>query len=256
MQDTKQNSSIKLPDRLVTSVDLSRVARELKQLDDWLTQANLRSGGQPVNAPKTSATLEELASINNVSLLEKAHREQLINVLSAFIEHAPKIHMSFAVEPSANFLNKMIVWLRKNVNPVVLLEVGLQPTITAGCSVRTTNKVFDMSLRNRFVDSRPMLVKSIAKFEDKNLEKTNADEIVAQQQTPSQDQQTQNVNTTSPPTDDKQKVTEATQQSDTDSIKQPTQNSSSEKSQKEDLNPDDKSSPQPNSQSQNQGANQ
>lgn len=157
-----QQTAIKLPERLITPVDLSRVLRELKTLDDWLNQAALRASGQSVSAPKTSATLEEFASANGVSLLEKSHREQMITVISAFSEHAPKIHMSFAVEPSAPFLNRMIVWLRTNINPIILLEVGLQPTLAAGCTVRTPNKVFDMSLRNHFADSRKLLVESIA----------------------------------------------------------------------------------------------
>lgn len=85
----------------------------------------------------------------------------MINLLQGFRDSAPKIHMSFAVEPSAYFLNKVVVWLRANINPVILIEVGLQPALAAGCSVRTANKLFDMSLKNRFVDSRPFLIKSI-----------------------------------------------------------------------------------------------
>lgn len=164
--EDKKAPTIILPLRLVTSVDLARVARELKTLDDWLTQAGLRQTGKPVSAPKTSTTLEELAAANNVSLLEAADRERLIALLADFSEHAPRIHMSFAVEPSASFLNRMIVWLRTNINPHILLEIGLQPTLAAGCSVRTVNKMFDLSLRHRFVDSRPLLVQSIAKFQN------------------------------------------------------------------------------------------
>lgn len=162
----KNENTFKLPDRLVTSVDLMRTLRELKTLDDWLNQASIRSGGQKVTAPKTSATLEELATKNGVSLLESTHRQGLINLLDSFAVNAPKIHMSFAVEPSAVFLNRMIVWLRVNVNPIVLLDVGLQPALAAGCSVRTSNKFFDMSLRNRFTDSRHFLVEAIEAVQD------------------------------------------------------------------------------------------
>ena len=158
----QQQQGLQLPPRLVSSVDLSRVIRELKNLDDWLNQAALRSGGQAVTMPKTSTSLEEVASLNGVSLLDPSHRTQLLQALSGFSAHAPRIHMSFAVEPSAQFLLQTISWLRANINPVLLLEVGLQPTIAAGCTVRTTNKLFDMSLRHRFVDSRPELIRSIA----------------------------------------------------------------------------------------------
>lgn len=161
MSNQEATSAIKLPKRLVTSVDLSRSLRELKNLDDSLNQAAIRAPGTSVSLPKTSATLEELATANNVSLLDKNQREQLVGVLSAFSVHAPRIHMSFAVEPSAQFLDKMITWLRANINPVLLLEVGLQPTLAAGCTVRTQNKIFDLSLRNRFIEQRQKLIESI-----------------------------------------------------------------------------------------------
>lgn len=169
-QDKQTDQGLKLPERMVTTVDLHRSLRELKRLDDWMHQAALRSPGQPVQPPKTSATLEELALINSVSLLDEAHRTQLIGVLDGLAEHAPKVHMSFAVEPSAAFLNSMIVWLRANISPLLMLQVGLQPTLAAGCTLRTTNKMFDMSLRHRFVESRGKLVGAIASVEESSTE--------------------------------------------------------------------------------------
>ncbi len=154
----------KLPHRLVSSVDLARVTRELKLLDDWFNQNEIRDAGKQANPPKTSTTLEELASSNGVSVLDKSQRSQLIGLLDNFIVNAPKIHIAFAVEPSVRFLNEMIIWLRSHINPVILLEVGLQPALAAGCSVRTTNKLFDMSLRNHFRDSRHLLYQSIKEF--------------------------------------------------------------------------------------------
>jgi len=41
-------------------------------------------------------------------------------------------------------------------------ERPLQPTIAAGCIVRTTNKYFDFSLRQDFTDKRELLLKQIA----------------------------------------------------------------------------------------------
>jgi hypothetical protein len=163
----KTAPAFKLPDRLVSSVDLMRTLRELKGLDDWLNQAAIRSGGEKVNPPKTSATLDEVSSKNGVSLLDNAQRQQLITILESFAVKAPKIHIAFAVEPSANFLIQLVNWLRANIHPMILLDVGLQPALAAGCSVRTTNKLFDMSLRNRFVDSRHFLAEAIDAIEDK-----------------------------------------------------------------------------------------
>lgn len=179
-KETK-SPAFKLSDRLVGSVDLMRTLRELKGLDDWLNQAAIRSGGGQVTAPKTSTTLDEISSSNGVSLLDNAQRGQLIKALESFANSAPKIHIAFAVEPSANFLKQMISWLRTNINPIILLDVGLQPALAAGCSVRTTNKLFDMSLRNRFSDSRHLLAEAIDAIQDKvspvNVNPTSAPSV-------------------------------------------------------------------------------
>lgn len=165
MADKTKNVQILFPDQLVSSVDLARMTRELTALDDSLHQASLREPGQPVKLARSSQTLEELARVNNASLLDPAHRTRMIEILKVLLAHAPRIHISFAVEPSAAFTREVITWLRKNVHELIILDVGLQPTLAAGCTVRTDNKVFDMSLRHRFEDSRHLLYEKIAQIE-------------------------------------------------------------------------------------------
>ncbi len=185
-----KNTGFRLPERLITMVDLNRTLRELKYLDDWLKQASIRAGGTEVKAPKTSATLDAVASLNGISLLDENQRDQLINLLEGFSHSAPKIHMSFAVEPSAFFLNKVVVWLRANINPIILIEVGLQPALAAGCSVRTQNKLFDMSLKHRFVYSRQFLIKSIEEIVGNQPQSTP---ITSQSEVPVTDASPENV---------------------------------------------------------------
>lgn len=165
-EENKKNVQILFPDQLVSPVDLSRVLRELTALDDSLYQANIREPGQSVKLARSSATLEELARINNASLLDPEHRKRIIEILKVLREHAPKIHISFAVEPSAAFTREVTAWLRRNIHELMLLDVGLQPTLAAGCMVRTDNKVFDMSLRHRFEESRHLLYETIAASKD------------------------------------------------------------------------------------------
>lgn len=159
---TKNNKGhVILPQQLISSVDLSRITRELEALDDSLHQANLRKPGQPTKLSRSSLTLEDLARLNDVSVLDTAQRSQFIKLLHALYEHSPRIRMSLASEPSGTFVQKITVWLRANIHPTLLLEIGLQPTLSAGCSVRTYNKVFDMSLRHRFEENRNLLIKKI-----------------------------------------------------------------------------------------------
>ncbi len=155
---------IVLPVELVSSIDLSRMVRELTALDESINQTALRAPGEPTRLARTGVTLEELASANKVLLTDQKQRTQLLELLKGFQKHAPRIHMSLAAEPTAKFTQKIVIWMRKNIHPLALLEVGLQPNIAAGCIVRTNNKMFDMSLRHCFTEKRLLLVEKIAEI--------------------------------------------------------------------------------------------
>lgn len=170
---------IVLPERLVGSVDLSRLIRELEAVDESLRQTELRKPGEATKLTRSSTTLEELARANKVQLTDETQRTQLLALLHGFKDHAPRIHMSLATEPSAKFTRKIIIWMRKNVHPLILLEVGLQPTLAAGCMVRTNNKIFDMSLRHRFTENRGLLVQKIAEIGQKVEAKAEAAAVQA-----------------------------------------------------------------------------
>jgi hypothetical protein len=147
-----------LPLQIVGSVDFARTIRELEALDDLLHQAAIRTPGTTMKMPRSSRTLEEFAAANGISLLDAKQREWLLASAQLAKDQAPQIHISFAVDPSAAFTRNIVIWLRQNIHPYLLLEVGLQPAIAAGCVVRTTNHIFDMSLRHYFQDNRELLV--------------------------------------------------------------------------------------------------
>lgn len=161
----QKKEHIALPPELVSSVDLARLERELAALDDSIHQTSLRKAGQPTKLARSSITLENLARLNGVSLTDKEHRQQLLTLMKALSEHSPRMHISVANEPSGNFTKNLITWLRKNIHPTVLLEIGLQPALSAGCTIRTPNKFFDMSLRHRFYENRPLLMEKIKEMD-------------------------------------------------------------------------------------------
>lgn len=163
MGETEKTQEFDLTLNIVSTLELARVIRELEKLDDFLHQANLRSGGQPTTIPKTTRSLEAVAEANKQSLLNAENRNQLLTDLKELKVKAKKVHISFAVEPSPVVLQKIAAWLRQHVDNNLLVDVGVQPTISVGCIVRTTNKVFDMSLRNRFRERRPLLAELLEK---------------------------------------------------------------------------------------------
>jgi F0F1-type ATP synthase delta subunit len=105
--------------------------------------------------------LEAVANVNGLQLLQAEDRKELVAALEQLERSAPRIHVSFAIEATPAFTAKIVGWLRANIDPRVLLEVGLQPSIAAGCVLRTNNKVFDFSLRQHFAEAQGLLSASL-----------------------------------------------------------------------------------------------
>lgn len=160
-QTAPEQKSIRLPVTLATRGDLSQVIRELEQLDDFLRQTAIRQPGSPMQLPKASKIFDELVSGSHLNMLQADDRAYLLSSLGWLREHGPVIHVAFSTDPSPQFLENLSTWLRQNVSPNVLIRVGLHPNIGAGCVVRTTNKYFDLSLRQRFTTQRPLLLEKL-----------------------------------------------------------------------------------------------
>ena len=154
-------SDFVLPLSVVGKVELRRVEREAKQVDDFLSQAVLKGSIDKQAMPASSRMLDELVKANNLDLLNPADRKLLINSLEVVKSKAPAVHISFAADPPQAALEKIITWLRREIHPVLLLQIGLQPTIAAGCILRTPNKVFDFSLQKYFSTNKDLLISKL-----------------------------------------------------------------------------------------------
>jgi len=150
-----------VPLSLITVIDVSRLQRELKAVDEFMLQMTIRQPGQQPVLPRSSHSLEEIAAQNGLNLLQDSHRRALNQQLDRLRAQAPTIHMSFAADPPAVFLTRMITWLRHEIHPELLLQIGLQPSLAAGCIVRTRNKYYDFSLREQFKKTRPQLIEQL-----------------------------------------------------------------------------------------------
>jgi hypothetical protein len=152
---------LSLPVSMVTPSDVGRQAHELEVLENDLLQLSIQKTdhGQPVLA--FNKGLEKLAEHNRLNLATPADRQTLMVFLVEVKQGAPVLHISFNSEPGTLFLDKLVLWLRREIHPLVLLTIGLQPAIGAGCMVRTTNKYFDLSMRQTFIAKRPLLLEQI-----------------------------------------------------------------------------------------------
>lgn len=150
---------LKLPSDLIGSADLSALLREMNALEDFFVGAKVRQAGSvQQQPPRITRTLDSLCRANQYNLLDEKHRRELNDQLTQIRQKAPQVHISFAAEPSPKALERILAWFRASVHPQLLLQVGLQPNIAAGCVIRTPNKFFDLSLRAYLEKQEPYLV--------------------------------------------------------------------------------------------------
>lgn len=151
----------KLPLGVVSAADISRLVREVAGLDEFFIAAKARKSGTGLQPPRLTRLLDQLSKDNQLNLLQAAHRQALSEQLQKLQKAAPALHISFAAEPPAKIVEHILAWLRENIHPHALLQVGLQPSIAAGCVLRTQNKVFDMSLQAHLEKEKAYLMELI-----------------------------------------------------------------------------------------------
>ena len=114
-----------------------------------------------------SARLSAFIELNSVSLEDGHKRSELIKELRALKETVPVIHMTFASVAEPESLQLLVNWLRTEIHPQAVLEVGLQPSLVAGVYLRTPNKVHDLSLRAVLESQRDLLVQDLESYRGK-----------------------------------------------------------------------------------------
>jgi hypothetical protein len=107
---------------------------------------------------------DEIVSGNDLNMLQATDRQRLSQFLVDIKMRAPRLHVSFSADPSPLFMQRFMTYIRSDINARALVRVGLQPNIGAGCVLRSTNQVFDMSLREDFKQKRGLLMRFISQL--------------------------------------------------------------------------------------------
>ncbi len=161
LAEHEQKQGLKLPVLVFGVAEIRRLKRELEALEDFMHASEIREPGKQAALPRVSRLLDALATDNSRNLLQEDDRKEMYHFLAGIEKKAPTIHVSFASDPSSAFVAKLVTWLRGNIDPSILLQIGLQPTIAAGCIVRTPNKQFDLSLRQNLTEQRGKLIEAL-----------------------------------------------------------------------------------------------
>ena len=146
---------LKLPPELVGPRDLIALEREIERLADNRLQARVasREGGTARQLNQPGPLLNALLQLNGLT----AEEQTLAKVgaaLASIKSSAPHVRLSLASEPSVEVLAKIVAWFRTQIDPTILLEVGVQPTIGAGTVLRTPKHQYDWSIR-RLLSDKP-----------------------------------------------------------------------------------------------------
>ena len=152
-----------LPPSMVSKLDISRLANEVEQVDNDLTEAALRAktNGGEVPKPVVSEQLSAFLEKNGQTLDNAGERTELIKQLRELKENVPVLHMTFAVPADGESLQQLADWVRNSVHPQAVIEVGLQPALVAGVYLRTTNHVHDFSVRGALKARHGALVEEL-----------------------------------------------------------------------------------------------
>jgi hypothetical protein len=148
---------LELTSNIVRIGDVNSLVRELEAVENFFLQTKIRRPGEGVVPPRLSRSLEEFTNQNNLNVLYEDQLKTAKDYLTQLQSRAPIITISFATEAPLDFTNKLVKWLRLNIHPEVLLKIGLIPDLVAGCVVRTNNKQFDFSMRQRLKANQTIL---------------------------------------------------------------------------------------------------
>lgn len=156
-----QKDPLRLPTGVVSTGDARRLRRDLAALEEILQAIRLRTNAPVAKLPRLSRALEEFAGTNRLNLLLPDDRHHAEVFMDYVIKQAPVLKISFASEATRKFTTEIVLWLRANFDSEMLVEIGLEPAIAAGCMVRTTNKMFDFSLLKHLQEQRPLLMEKL-----------------------------------------------------------------------------------------------
>ena len=164
MSDVAQAATYVLPPALITRADLARIVREVESIDNELEaqKARTQTTGKAVHhMPATSQGLSDFLELNKIDAADDQVRMHLKEELRRLKDKAPVMHMTFASPTDPVSLQQLVDWIRREIHPQALLQVGLQPALVGGVYLRTPNHVHDFSLRQMLANKRSVIVNAL-----------------------------------------------------------------------------------------------
>lgn len=158
-------SNFVLPNFVVSKRDIIKMQRYIElYLDAMLQQRVSKSTAQVDRAtPKLTKKIEDLFSQNHLDPNEVSLKA-VHGKLEEIKEHAYNVRIAFASEPSDEVIGRVADWFRREIDNTILLQVGVQPSIAAGCVLQTGPHRYDFSLRQQLLGSTAKFITIMTKM--------------------------------------------------------------------------------------------
>ena len=153
-----------LPVSLTGHSDLSRLGRAVEVLESNLQAQRVRSADAPVQLQAIGQAQNDFIEQNTLDVADADTLAALKAALRKIKDHAPVMDMTFANEVDPYLLQKLVLWLRTEIHPHALLDVGLQPSLVGGVYLRTPNKVHDFSVKALLKNKRDIIFEELQKL--------------------------------------------------------------------------------------------
>jgi len=139
----------KLSDSIGTRTQLVNVFENLESVLEKNVQNSIRAeeGVDFEDLPEVSSALAQLIKDNDIKVTTTSLKE-LKTWLAELKQSAPVLRLTFTSDPENAIITRIVKWFREQSGKEVLVRIGVQPTIAAGCIVHTPSHQYDFSLRN------------------------------------------------------------------------------------------------------------
>jgi hypothetical protein len=155
MASKTTSATFELPASVYSPELLESVRYEIDRYLNWHRQNAIQTkvGASPIPEPDHSA---ETAQVIEAWL---AGKPATISGLEALVKHLetldlPVVHLTLAALPNRAQRGQLVDWFRGVVGPHVLISFIGDRNLGGGILVRTPNRVFDLSWKQRLVDGR------------------------------------------------------------------------------------------------------
>ncbi len=139
----------------VTSVVQTRAQLELLAKEsDILIDSLYRSGDQDFDHQLKSEVRISTAIMIGQIKGTQSDMKQLLEDLKQSLAKIEYFEITLAYEPSQKSLNKMITWIRENINSQAVLDIAYDASLLGGAQLAYKGKYVDLSLKKMMADTK------------------------------------------------------------------------------------------------------